>query len=69
MESDVITLQEIFEFKVDSFAPDGTIIGRLRPTGLRPTFLRQVREARHRASRGALLALARVPTNVADLRR
>ena len=39
MESDVITMQDIFEFKIDSFAPDGTINGALRPTGLRPVFL------------------------------
>ena len=37
MESDVITMQDIFEFKIDSFAPDGTINGALRPTGLRPS--------------------------------
>src|SRR5207342_998574 len=39
MESDVVTLQDIFEFKIDSFAPDGTINGKLQPTGLRPVFL------------------------------
>ena len=39
MESDVITMQDIFEFKIDSFAPDGTINGGLRSTGLRPVFL------------------------------
>ena len=59
MESDVITLQDIFEFKIDSVAPDGTIIGRLRSTGLRPIFLDKFAEARHRAARGALLASPR----------
>ena len=39
MESDVITLQNLFEFKIDSIEPDKTIIGSLRPTGLRPSFL------------------------------
>ena len=39
MESDVITLQDIFEFKMDSFAPDGSINGKLTATGLRPIFL------------------------------
>jgi hypothetical protein len=39
MEADVITLQDIYEFKVDSIAADRTIIGALRPTGLRPTLL------------------------------
>ena len=36
MESDVITIQELFEFKIDSFAPDGTISGGLRSTGCAP---------------------------------
>jgi pilus assembly protein CpaF len=39
MESDVITLQEIFEFKVDHVTPDHTVVGGLRATGLRPTFM------------------------------
>jgi pilus assembly protein CpaF len=38
MESDLITLQDIYEFKVDSVAPDGKVNGSLRPTGLRPIF-------------------------------
>ena len=32
MESDVITMQELFEFKIDSFDADGTISGGLRST-------------------------------------
>jgi pilus assembly protein CpaF len=39
MESEVITLQEIFDFKVDRVTPDRTVMGSLRSTGLRPTFL------------------------------
>jgi pilus assembly protein CpaF len=39
MESDVITLQELFAFKVDSLNQDGVVVGSLRGTGLRPTFL------------------------------
>jgi pilus assembly protein CpaF len=39
MESDVITLQELFKFKLDRVMPDGAVIGALTPTGLRPTFL------------------------------
>ena len=39
MESDVITLQELFAFKVDRVTREGGVIGNLRPTGLRPTFL------------------------------
>jgi pilus assembly protein CpaF len=38
MESDVITLQDLFEFKVESVAPDRGIIGQLYATGLRPLF-------------------------------
>jgi pilus assembly protein CpaF len=39
MESDVITLQDIFDFKVDAVTADRTVVGSLRSTGLRPTFL------------------------------
>jgi pilus assembly protein CpaF len=39
MESDVVTLSELFRFKVDAVQPDGTVVGSLRSTGLRPTFL------------------------------
>src|ERR687896_54382 len=39
MESDVITLQDLFEFKVERVTPDRVVIGNLQPTGLRPTFL------------------------------
>jgi pilus assembly protein CpaF len=39
MESDVITLQSLFEFKVDRVREDGVVLGALRSTGLRPTFL------------------------------
>ncbi len=39
MESDVITLQDIFEFKVSQVTSERVVIGALNPTGLRPTFL------------------------------
>jgi pilus assembly protein CpaF len=39
MESDVITLQDIFEFKVSEVTTDRIVLGSLKPTGLRPTFL------------------------------
>ena len=41
MESDVITLQELFKFQIDEVTRDGSIVGGLRPTGLRPTFLQK----------------------------
>jgi pilus assembly protein CpaF len=39
MESDVVTLSELFKFTVDEVQADRTVIGSLRSTGLRPTFL------------------------------
>jgi len=39
MESEVITLQDIFEFKVERVTPERVVIGELAATGLRPTFL------------------------------
>jgi pilus assembly protein CpaF len=39
MESEVITLQDIFEFKVQRVTPERVVIGDLDATGLRPTFL------------------------------
>jgi pilus assembly protein CpaF len=39
MESDVITLQDIFEFKIQEVTSERIVIGSLRPTGLRPAFL------------------------------
>jgi pilus assembly protein CpaF len=39
MESDVITLQDLFQFKVERVTPDRHVVGSLSPTGLRPAFL------------------------------
>jgi pilus assembly protein CpaF len=39
MESDVITLQDLFRFKFDDVASDGKIVGGLTCTGLRPASL------------------------------
>ncbi len=38
MESDVITLQDIFEFRLKEVRDDGTVVGAVASTGLRPTF-------------------------------
>ncbi len=35
----MITLQEIFTFKIEQILQDRTVMGTLQPTGLRPTFL------------------------------
>jgi pilus assembly protein CpaF len=45
MEGDTITLQNLFDFHVDRVEADRTVVGELRPTGLRPTFLAKF--ARH----------------------
>jgi pilus assembly protein CpaF len=39
MESDVITMQELFKFQIDEITAEGKIVGALRPTGLRPAFV------------------------------
>jgi pilus assembly protein CpaF len=39
MEADVITLQEIFTFNQKEISGDGKVVGRLEPTGMRPSFL------------------------------
>jgi pilus assembly protein CpaF len=39
MESDVITLQELFKFTVERVTEERVVIGRLGSTGMRPTFL------------------------------
>jgi pilus assembly protein CpaF len=39
MESDVIGLQPLFEFKIEGMDERRNVIGALRSTGLRPTFL------------------------------
>ena len=41
MEADVVTLQELFKFQVDEVTRDGAIIGGLRATGLRPSFVQK----------------------------
>jgi pilus assembly protein CpaF len=41
MESDVVTMQELFKFQIDEVTRDGSIVGGLRATGLRPTFLQK----------------------------
>jgi pilus assembly protein CpaF len=39
MEADIITLQDLYEFKIEKVLPDRTVMGQLEPTGLRPNFL------------------------------
>jgi pilus assembly protein CpaF len=44
MEGDVITMSEIFRFEQTGLE-NGKVIGRLRPTGLRPKFMFKIQEA------------------------
>ena len=44
MESDVVTLQDIYEFKVEGVDRLGKVVGRLQPTGLRPSFENKFRK-------------------------
>jgi pilus assembly protein CpaF len=44
MEGDVITMTDVFLFEQSGFE-DGKVIGRLRPTGLRPKFIEQIEAA------------------------
>jgi pilus assembly protein CpaF len=39
MESDIITLQELFRYHMDVVASDRAVVGQLTSTGLRPAFL------------------------------
>jgi pilus assembly protein CpaF len=39
MEVDVITMQELFAYKIEQITDERVIVGGLHPTGLRPTFL------------------------------
>ena len=44
MESDVVTLQDIYEFKLEGIDRLGKVVGRLTPTGLRPSFEHKFRK-------------------------
>jgi pilus assembly protein CpaF len=44
MEGDVITTADIFKFEQTGFE-EGKIIGRLRPTGIRPKFIEKIEES------------------------
>ena len=42
MEGSTVTLQDLFVFKPEGIGEGGQVIGRYRPTGLRPTFSEQL---------------------------
>ncbi len=43
MEGDIVTMQEIFTFEQTGVAPDGTVRGHFRATGIRPKFIDRLR--------------------------
>jgi pilus assembly protein CpaF len=42
MEGSTVTLQDLFVFKPEGIGENGQVMGRYRPTGLRPTFSEQL---------------------------
>jgi pilus assembly protein CpaF len=45
MEGDVVTMQDIFQFRIRDRAEDGRVIGDFEATGIRPKFLEHARAA------------------------
>jgi pilus assembly protein CpaF len=43
MESDVIQIQELFRFVRHGIAPDGQILGAFVATGVRPSFVEELK--------------------------
>jgi pilus assembly protein CpaF len=39
MEGEIVTLQDVFRFEQKGIDEHGRIVGRLRPTGIRPSFV------------------------------
>ena len=42
MEGDNVTLQDLFMYEVKGRGDNGEVLGRFRPTGLRPTFSQEL---------------------------
>lgn len=45
MEGPIVTLQDIFVYQQTGVAPDGTVLGEMHPTGIRPKFTDRLRAA------------------------
>lgn len=43
MEGDTITMQEVFQFERRGIDAEGRVIGRFRPTGVRPRFAERLK--------------------------
>jgi pilus assembly protein CpaF len=56
MESEVITLTDIFQFQQTGTGPDGKPLGQFRPTGLRPMFAPRLEATGHRLDRSMFMA-------------
>ncbi|HSL28863.1 MAG TPA: CpaF family protein [Anaerolineales bacterium] len=56
MESDVITLTDIFQFQQTGTDPDGKPIGQFKPTGLRPMFAPKLEAMGYRLDRQMFMA-------------
>ena len=41
MESDIVTMQDLFTFQIEDVTSARSVVGSLRPTGLRPHFLQK----------------------------
>jgi pilus assembly protein CpaF len=39
LEGETVVMTDIFEFAQTGVAPNGSVIGELRPTGIRPLFM------------------------------
>jgi pilus assembly protein CpaF len=42
MEGETITMQDLFRYEVDEVVAAGAVVGHLKPTGLRPTFVHKL---------------------------
>jgi pilus assembly protein CpaF len=64
MQGDVLSLQDIFSFDYDAGVDDqGRLLGRLRPTGLRPNFAERLSQQGYELTSVMFGGLARLPQN------
>jgi pilus assembly protein CpaF len=45
MEGDLVTTQDIFVFERSGMSQDGRVLGKFRPTGVRPKFSEKLKTA------------------------
>jgi pilus assembly protein CpaF len=61
MEGGFLTLQDLFVFERTGIGPAGEILGRFRPTGIRPRLVEKIRECGIRLTTSIFLEAAAVP--------